>query len=278
METILPSRARTIPAIIAAAILLAGCPNAGMPSGGTISRFDLSASYGTSYSIQVWVPDGIAFGSKVKTLYVLDGDEAFGASALAASDLIAAGTVAPFLVVGIGYGSGTNERDRDYTPTYSAANGEGGGADAFLGFVTNGLAPRIEADYPALADRSARVIDGHSFGGLAVLEAFFKYSAAFSRFIASSPSLWWDGNVMFDSVASFLPASGSAQASRLFVSVGSHEGDGMDALFEVFAQRMSAAASPPIYFSSEIVPNKRHWDSRYVAMRDALPFVMAGAP
>ena len=265
-----------IAACLLSSLLFAGCPFPGPPSDGEVTKFDLGSSYGTDYAIQVWTPPDLGAGEKIKTLYVLDGDEAFNSSACEASDLIVDG-YAPLLVVGIGYGSGTNERTRDYTPTYSAAEGDGGGIGAFLGFVVGSLIPRVEAEYPAVADRSGRILNGHSFGGLAALEALFTQSNNFSACMASSPSLWWDGNVMFDRLNAFLASAASAQASRLFVSVGSHEGDGMDALFLVFAQRMAAAPNPPIAFMHEIIPGKRHWDSRYTALRDALPFVLGGS-
>jgi predicted alpha/beta superfamily hydrolase len=262
-------------ASLLASLLLSSCPFPGPPTEGTTTEFELGSSYGTEYSIRVWVPSGLDPAAKVRTLYVLDGDETFNSAARLASERIGSGAD-PFIVVGIGYGSGANERERDYTPTVS--EGSGGGCDAFLGFVADSLVPRIESSYPALADRGARALNGHSFGGLAVLEALFTRSDRFSLFVATSPSLWWDGSVMFDRLSSYLASSGTAQASRLYLSVGSHEGGGMDALFLAFADRIAEASPPTLAFEREILENKRHWDNRYLALGNALPFILEGSP
>lgn len=253
--------------------LLSGCSFLlnSPPTNGAISSFTLSAAYGTQYAISVWVPPGIAASDRVPTLYILDGDETFNNTArLASREGETLGL--RFIVVAIGYGEGENMRTRDYTPT--TVEGEGGGCAAFLDFVTQQLIPRIESDYPAVTDRSGRAISGHSFGGLVVLQALFTKTGVFSGFIATSPSLWWNGNVMFDNLSAFLAATGSLQVSRLYVSTGSHEGEGMEILSEELDSRLEDAAVPALSLRYEVIPNKRHWDVRYDALSSAIPFVI----
>lgn len=261
-----------------AGLLLSGCsflikvP----PSEGTVTSFSLKASYGTEYAISVWVPPGLAAGDRVPALYVLDGDEAFDSSAQDADDARKTSGL-KIIVVAIGYGSGENMRNRDYTPTYWDWEGDGGGCADFLDFISTVLVPKIETDYPAIRDRSGRAINGHSFGGLATIYAFLTKSDVFSGFIATSPSLWWDGNMTFDRLADFLSTAGSLPTSRLYLSVGSQEVEGMAVLMQEFASRIDAASIHSLTLKSEVFPNKVHWDYSSLALASGISFVFGGA-
>ncbi len=48
--------------------------------------------------------------------------------------------------------------------------------------------PVISRRYPQLKQR---MLLGHSFGGLAVLECFVRKPGLFTHYIAADPSLWW---------------------------------------------------------------------------------------
>ena len=52
-------------------------------------------------------------------------------------------------------------------------------------------------------DATNQALYGHSLGGLAVVHALFTEPKAFRSFIASSPSLWWDGNAVLEDEAGF---------------------------------------------------------------------------
>lgn len=87
-------------------------------------------------------------------------------------------------------------RDRDYTPSRqlqvphmdSMSAAHTGGVFAFLQFMEQELMPVINRRYPQLKHR---VLLGHSFGGLAVLECFVRKAELFTHYIAADPSLWW---------------------------------------------------------------------------------------
>ncbi len=110
--------------------------------------------------------------------------------------------VPPVLVVGVGYPDAKSVADtieirtRDLTPTTSRHVEGSGHADAFLDFVSDELRPWLEDRFPAAADDVTYF--GHSLGGLFGVYALLTATSTFDRYIVSSPSLWWDNEVIFD--------------------------------------------------------------------------------
>ena len=63
----------------------------------------------------------------------------------------------------------------------------------FLDFIEKELIPYIEKNYPAT---SYKTFVGHSYGGIAVLNALFERPQLFNNYIAIDPSLWWDDQIL----------------------------------------------------------------------------------
>lgn len=131
-------------------------------------------------------------------LYVLDGDAHFyslsGLIQILGSGVNQTFAIPEMIIVAI---PNTN-RVRDLIPTHSTKGNDGkdydffrpsGGADSFLKFITNELAPKIESTFRTLP---YRVLIGQSFGGLTVLHALCAMPHAFNAYVALDPSLWWD--------------------------------------------------------------------------------------
>ncbi|UKK84112.1 alpha/beta hydrolase [Sphingopyxis sp. BSN-002] len=207
----------------------------------SLEQFTLAHPSGHSeLTISVAAPSVADPAAGVPVLYVLDGDMLFG---MAAEIGRAVSSVAGFpahYVVGIGYdadyGDFLKRRTADLTPPIGAealadlgglgaaiGGDQGGGADAFLGFLADTLQPEIAARYPQAAG-GEQILFGHSLGGLFAAHALLTRPASFSAFVISSPSLWWDGF----SIMKRLPAFGERLAAlprqpRIFVDVGAHE-------------------------------------------------------
>jgi predicted alpha/beta superfamily hydrolase len=98
----------------------------------------------------------------------------------------------------------------------------GGGGPAFLRFLAEEAVPFIDGTYRT--DSRDRTLVGLSLGGLFTLYALTERPALFNRYVAISPSLWWDRRVMIDRLK-VLGHSPEVAAARLFVSVGLSEGD-----------------------------------------------------
>ena len=110
--------------------------------------------------------------------------------------------VTPALVIGIGYPShdvavSTTRRWPDLTPSVSSDPNERrktGGGDEFLRVIDEEVKPLVAARYKVDATRQA--LWGHSIGGLTVLRALFLRTDSFSTFLVSSPSIWWEGQMV----------------------------------------------------------------------------------
>lgn len=98
----------------------------------------------------------------------------------------------------------------------------GGGADAFLQLIETRIKPAIAAKLAV--DPQRQTLWGHSYGGLFVLHTLFTHPAAFQRYIAVEPSLWW-GNGMILQEAQQMTERRAVPATRLQLWVGLAERD-----------------------------------------------------
>lgn len=188
-----------------------------------------SARTGHRYRIFVSAPASAPPEAGHPVLYVLDGNAAFPVASFLARSAANRREVtghAPPLVVGIGYPGDSDfdvaARKRDYTvgaEKPDAAANEGG-ADHFLDFIEQELKPLMAARYGI--DEKRQALFGHSFGGLFVLHALFTRPASFSTYLASSPSIWWQGRQVLTGLPGLMKVEPERQP-RVQISVGARE-------------------------------------------------------
>ena len=201
--------------------------------------FDIHSEFvDADFRISVSFPFGYhETDARFPVLYLPDAWWTFGMATDIARVLSADQLVPPMLVVGIDYPGGLGDaialRVRDMTLRESeavermigqeiAAFGphpplSSGGADNFLGFLTEELIPRIERDYRA--DPNQRVLHGHSLGGSFVVDVVFRQPEAFTHYIASAPALGIDDGVSFLNEREYAADHDSVPAS-LYLAVG----------------------------------------------------------
>ena len=198
-----------------------------------------SKSVGQEYRILISLPMNYAESNdKYPVLYVLDADLLFGwitdqvrfIVSFRGSPIFP--NIPDAIVAGISYPNTVFDqpklwaslRARDMTPTKSsedkALGGASGGAEKFLRFVRDELMPYVNSNYRA--DAEDATIAGASFGGLFALYVLFHEPDTFRRYVASSPSLWWDKKVMFEYEHEYASKHTELPA-KLFLSVGSLE-------------------------------------------------------
>jgi uncharacterized protein len=168
------------------------------------------------------------------TLYVLDAPITFVVAAQTAQTTMAfsLGQMQPAAVVGIGPATDdpagmVAHRTRNLTPTtFVPAHLEGktpygtGGADAMLDLIVHEIAPFLEARHPL--DPADRGIGGISLGGLVPCWALLTRPTDFRRYLAVSPSLYWDRHLLLDPQR--LPVA-PAPDVNVYLAVGEHEED-----------------------------------------------------
>ncbi|MFT3992104.1 MAG: alpha/beta hydrolase-fold protein [Luteolibacter sp.] len=197
-----------------------------------------SKETGRTYRIFVYVPSTPAPANGYPVLYMLDGNSTYPLAALllqSVGDRAAAVGINPGIIVGIGYpvddSTDLVARAQDYTPPAPDLSDTGdfsehpqGGADRFFDFIEKELKPELSARFPI--DKTRQTIFGHSYGGLFTLHAYFTRPGAFQRYVASSPSIWWNKRHILAEKDAWLKNRGTAPAADappLLITVGALE-------------------------------------------------------
>jgi predicted alpha/beta superfamily hydrolase len=176
--------------------------------------------------VLVRTPQGYeASKERYPVLYMTDGDAHMSHTGGTIEFLARNGRMPEMIVVGI-----TNtDRTRDLTPTRaSLARPDGtnlpfptsGGADKFLQFIETELIPHVEGRYRT---QPYRVLAGHSFGGLFAIHAMLSRPALFNAYIAVSPSLQWDNQLLVKRAEEFFKDRKELNKT-LYVTLGNEPG------------------------------------------------------
>ena len=157
-----------------------------------------SGTLGERRVINVYTPPGYdsLTGNSLPVVYMPDGGmaEDFPHIANTLDSLIARRAIAPVILVGIE----NTERRRDLTgptavATDSAIARRVGGSAEFRRFLRDELMPMIRGRYRSSEETT---IVGESLAALFVVETFLLEPGLFRRYIALSPSLWWNGGAL----------------------------------------------------------------------------------
>lgn len=245
--------------------------------------YDLpSAKLGQTRRVNVLLPDGYddpkQAGVRYPVLYLLDGGagwQDFVHIASMAAQGGVWGSNAPLIVVGIE----SKDRRAEFTMP-SADPGEQkdfpthGKADDFRRFLTDELRPAIDAAYRT--DGTDGLI-GESLAGLFVLETALRHGAAFDRYVAVSPSLWWNGGRLSHDAAKLIAAPN--QPIRTIWLALANEGDEMQAGVDRIIVALKARSQPAISWSYAPYPSETHASVYHPAatraIRDVFPAAAA---
>ena len=223
-------------------------------------------------------------------LYLPDAWWTFGMATDIARVLSADQLIPPMLVVGIGYPGGFGDaialRVRDMTLRKSEAMEQwiaqevaafgphppltSGGADDFLRFLTEELAPRIERDYRG--DPNQRVLHGHSLGGSFVVDVVFRQPEAFTHYIASAPALGIDDGVSFLNEREYAADHDSAPAS-LYLAVGLLDGPELVASVAALVDTLTVREYKGFRWEVSRFEGQTHRSVMPVVLRDGLRWI-----
>jgi predicted alpha/beta superfamily hydrolase len=146
-----------------------------------------------------------SYGRSTQTypvIYLLDG-EAHAALTAETVAFMAGSNQMPEAIV-IGIANGVLTRSHNLTPMSSVPKEMqegGGGADDFLRFITDEVAPWVEQRYRT---EPFRILIGHSYGGLFAMHTLLTRPDAFNAYLALDPSLWYDRQALVTSVPAAL--------------------------------------------------------------------------
>lgn len=193
--------------------------------------------------INVLLPEGYEAGTDAyPVVYLLDGgqDQDFPRYALLARQGAADGVVRPVIVVGVASQDRQNElteraRDRRIVQRWPSH----GQSDRFRRFLAEEVKPWVEARYRTSGDDA---VLGESAAALFIVESFLKQPTLFDRYLAVSPSLWWDREALSKASAGLLAAHPAGER-QLLLTIGDEGGEmqsGMDRLIQVLTRAAPA--------------------------------------
>jgi len=145
-------------------------------------------------------------------LFLLDGDAHFHHVTGIVHFLTTRNMIPPMIVIAIP----NIDRTRDFSPTTVDQRPTSGGADKFLEFFREELIPYVDSHYHT---HDYRIIVGHSLGGVFAIYALLTQPDVFNAYIAISPSLGYDNDLLLKKAPAILEKSPELK-KFLFMTVG----------------------------------------------------------
>ena len=187
--------------------------------------------------IWVYVPpagdDTIYAKNRYPVVYVLDGDAHFaGLTAMTRHLAQTDNALCPKMIV---VGIPNTNRTRDLTPTNSIIGPDGkrmewlkasGGGEKFVAFMEKELIPHIDSLYPTAP---YKILIGHSFGGLTVMNILVNHKEMFNAYVAIDPSMWWDSRRLLNQAKEVLKQQ-NYKGQSLYLAIANTMADGMDTM------------------------------------------------
>ncbi|HVI70904.1 MAG TPA: alpha/beta hydrolase-fold protein, partial [Pyrinomonadaceae bacterium] len=232
-----------------------------------------SAVLGEERTILVRVPAGYETNNhRYPVLYMTDGNAHIGHTSSTVEFLARNGRMSEMIVVGIQ----NTDRTRDLSPTHVTTTVAGGnsalqfptsgGGDKFLKFIETELIPEIEKRYRV---NPYRILAGHSLGGLFAIHAMVSRPELFNSYVAVSPALQWDNQVVVKRAEDFFKTRKEWQAT-LFLSLGHEPGPIEDGFYQL-KQVLEKNAPKGFEWEARVLDDEDHGSvvlhSHYLALR-----------
>ncbi|MGH9908023.1 MAG: alpha/beta hydrolase-fold protein, partial [Pyrinomonadaceae bacterium] len=239
----------------------------------TVTRFQIkSAVLGEDRAIVVRTPAGYETNKvRYPVIYMTDGDAHIAHTGSSVEFLARNGRMSEMIVVGIP----NTDRTRDLSPTHVTTAAQGGnpaqfatsgGGDKFLKFIETELIPEVEKRYRT---HPYRLLAGHSLGGLFAIHAMISRPEVFNAYIAVSPALQWDNQVVVKRAEDFFKSQKELKAT-LYLSLGREPGP-IDDGFHQFKQMLTRVQPKGLDWEAQQMEDEDHGSivlrSHYFALR-----------
>jgi len=228
---------------------------------------------GEDREINVWLPPGYHDTDRTyPVVYLLDGgvDQDFHHITGLAQLGTIVGTTQDFIVVGVATKDRRNELTfrAEHDPGLIADYPTHGQSDRFRRFIADEVMPFIDAAYRTDGDEA---VMGESLAGLFVLETFLRQPMLFDRYIAVSPSLWWDKGALADEASGLLAAQ--PPTGRILWLTVADEGGEMQAAIDRLRASLDAVTGYTSIYSAR--PHETHATIYHPAALDAFRILYA---
>ncbi len=224
------------------------------------------------YELHILLPGGYEKSTKqYPVVYLMDAQWDFPLVKSIYGQQYYDGFIPELIVVGVTWGGIKPNPDslrlRDYTPTNDGRASQGGQADKFLDFMKKELFPFIESNYRA--GSTDRILMGCSLGGLFTLYTLFTQPELFSGYVAASPAVGWNNEVLYKYEKRFA-AMKLFRPVKVFFTVGDVERS--RPVYQKFSQKLlKSNASATVH--SRILENTGHSGTKSETYTRGLQFV-----
>jgi len=194
--------------------------------------------------------------------YVSDADWNFPLVAETLDYLAHWGRIPPFIVVG----ALNVSRNRDFLPRADAAFPSSGGGDRYLQHITEEWIPWVDARYRT---SEHRVLFGHSFGGVLVLNQLFTDPGVFDAHISLGASVWVADEVVLERAGRFFDEKEDVEG-WLYLSVGEGDGGATVPAGRKLADLLDARAPDTLEWRHSVMPRETHFTNVPISLHRAL--------
>ena len=228
---------------------------------------------GQEYDLQIVVPSGYANSDKkYPVVYLMDSQWDLPLVSTIYGEQYFDGFIPEMIIVGITWG-GTKPnpdllRARDYTPTNEGIGKQTGGADKFLDFIKTEVFPFMDANYKV--DNSNKTLMGCSLGGLFTMYSLFTHPTMFTNYIAASPAIGWDKEIMYLYEKNYSENKNTPPA-KLYMTIGDVERNVNN--FEKLTSHMQNKKYSSLQFHSKILENTGHSGTKSETYTRGLQYV-----
>ncbi|MFC1887217.1 alpha/beta hydrolase-fold protein [Candidatus Cloacimonadota bacterium] len=215
----------------------------------------------------IYLPTGYeAATAKYPVLYLLDGGYHFHHTTGIVQFLSGLGLMPQTIVVAIQ----NIDRNKDFLPTNNEnVPTSGGGAD-FLSFISDELIPFVDEEFRTTP---YRILVGHSFGGTFTAYAFLEKPELFNAYIAISPVMQWDEDMLITKADTALKTS--YETNKFFYMTLGNEPPYMSAIGK-FVALVNAKFPKNLDFSYLHMPDENHGTIPHKTIYDGLEKLFNG--
>jgi len=193
-------------------------------------------------------------------MYILDGKTHFHHASGIVQFLSTQGLMPPTIVVAI-----VNvDRGRDFTPSKIEKKKNTGGADKFMSFITDELMPYVNKNYRT---HSFETLVGHSLGGTFATYALLNNPEVFDAYIAISPYLMYDDNMLLAKTETDLRSS--YNPSKYFYMTLGDEPNYTEAV-ETFVKMVKSVSSDGLEFKYTHMTKENHGSIPHLSIYNGL--------